>query len=267
MTTLIKDFNISRMTYGSSSDFHNETIKLITTTTPEILHVEAKIEAYRQKAAELASLVNRATAFVATPAMRSSDKVRDNALGTIGGTTDACLTSPVAEKQEAAVLIHAVLAPYRGIGRHEYTKQTAEVDGLLVKLDKEENKAAIATLGLTGEVDALRTANEQFKEDMRSKREEVKEREAQITNETPVVVADLNDQYRDIVQVVNAYAIVQPSDEITQFIADMNALIEVYSQIAGSSTSGGEASTDTPTEGGETEEGGDEEEQPGVPHP
>ena len=64
----------------------------------------------------------------------------------------------------------------------------------------------------------------------------------------PNAVAEANALYQDIVQTVNAYAIVQPSDEINTFIASVNGLVGTYSGIAGSSSKGGKA------EGGDTPE-------------
>ncbi len=55
------------------------------------------------------------------------------------------------------------------------------------------------------------------------------------------VVADANTRYAEIIQTVNAYAIVQPSDAITAFIADVNGLEGVYSKIAGSNSGSGTA--------------------------
>ncbi|MCD8137786.1 MAG: hypothetical protein LUH01_18275 [Parabacteroides gordonii] len=55
-------------------------------------------------------------------------------------------------------------------------------------------------------------------------------------------VAAANTLYSEIIQTVNAYAIVQPSDAITTFITNINGLVGTYSRIAGSSNSGGTAS-------------------------
>ena len=88
------------------------------------------------------------------------------------------------------------------------------------------------------------------------------ERKPQTDLDSKTVVNEANAAYQDIVQVVNAYAIVQPSDEVNQFIHDVNGLVAVYASIAGSSSTGG-----TAPEGGSgsEEEGGEEEggERPG----
>ena len=67
-------------------------------------------------------------------------------------------------------------------------------------------------------------------------------------------------------QVVNAYAIVQPTDELLAFINEVNGLVEVYAQIANGSTSGGTSPEPAPGEdtGGE-DTGGDGSDDGGTP--
>ena len=248
MAQQIKSFGMSAMTIGSCSDFHTQVNKLITAATPAVLHVAEKAAAYSDSTALLASIVNRQRSFIATASLAEIDHTRDNAAGVISNVTSAYLTSPVAEKREAAMLLSPQLSAYRGIRNHEYTKQTAETRGMLAVLDDTENAAAVATLGLTEEVEALREANAAFEAKFLEKTEEMSARMAQSDVKSEDVVAEANALYEDIVQTVNAYAIVQPSDEINTFIASVNGLVGTYSGIAGSSSKGGKA------EGGDTPE-------------
>ena len=119
---------------------------------------------------------------------------------------------------------------------------------MLAVLDDTENAAAVATLGLTEEVEALREANAAFEAKFLEKTEEMSARMVQSDVKSEDAVAEANALYEDIVQTVNAYAIVQPTDEINTFIASVNGLVGIYSGIAGSSSKGGKA------EGGDTPE-------------
>lgn len=79
------------------------------------------------------------------------------------------------------------------------------------------------------------------------KTEEMSSRMTQSDVKSEDAVNEANALYQDIVQTVNAYAIVQPSDEINTFIASVNGLVGTYSSIAGSASKGGSASGgDTP---------------------
>ena len=117
---------------------------------------------------------------------------------------------------------------------------------MLAMLDAEAE--AVATLGLTEEVEAVREANAAFDTEFQKKTEEMSARMVQSDVKSEDAVAEANALYEDIVQTVNAYAIVQPSDEINTFIASVNGLVGTYLGIAGSSSKGGKA------EGGDTPE-------------
>ncbi|WP_455638792.1 DUF6261 family protein [Parabacteroides sp.] len=238
MATQIRTFGMSQMSIGSCSDFHSKVLGFIATATPAALHIEAKTDDYTAAVETLASIVNRQRSFIATASLKDTDKIRDNASGVICSVTDAYLTSPVEEKSAAAHLLHPQLSPYRGIRYHEYTKQTAEVKGMLATLDQLANKAAVTTLGLTAEVDALRAANVSFEKAFLDKTKEMSDRMTQSDVKTAETVAKANTLYGEIIQIVNAYAIVQLTDAITTFIANINGLVGVYSRIAGSSGSG-----------------------------
>ncbi len=245
MANQIKTFGMSRMTIGSCSDFHTKVNDCITATTPAALHITEKATAYSAASELLASIVNRERAFVATATLTEADDVRDRASGVIGQVVNAYLTSPVAEKKAAATLLDAKMSPYRGIRKHEYTKQTAETRGMLAMLDAEAE--AVAALGLTEEVEAVREANAAFDTEFLKKTEEMSSRMTQSDVKSEDAVNEANALYQDIVQTVNAYAIVQPSDEINTFIASVNGLVGTYSSIAGSASKGGSASGgDTP---------------------
>lgn len=229
------------MTIGSCSDFHSKVLGFITTATPSALHIAEKSPAYTTAVNMLASIVNRQRAFVATTSMKETDRVRDNAAGVISNVTNAYLTSPVAEKSTAAQLLDPQLSPYKGIRNHEYTKQTAEIKGMLAMLNQPDNKAAVTTLGLSKEVEALSAANVAFEAAFLGKTAEMSNRMTESDAKSADVVAEANKLYDEIVQIVNAYAIVLPSTEITTFIGNVNGLVGTYSQIAGSSNGSGSA--------------------------
>ena len=97
---------------------------------------------------------------------------------------------------------------------------------MLAMLDAEAE--AVATLGLTEEVEAVREANAAFDTEFQKKTEEMSARMVQSDVKSEDAVAEANALYQDIVQTVNAYAIVQPTDEINTFIASVNGLVGTY---------------------------------------
>ena len=203
---------MTQMTIGACSNFHTTVVKYITATTAEALHITDKAPAYTEATQLLASIVNRRRAFVTTPQMRETDVRRDNAAGAISSVINALLKSPVDERRHAAELLYQQMSPYRGIGRHEYNKETAEIRGMLAMLAETDNAAAVTTLGLSPEVEALREANAAFEEAFDARNDEVSLQ----------------------------HAIVQPTDEINAFIDKLNGLTGSLASVSGSTASGSE---------------------------
>ena len=169
--------------------------------------------------------MNRQLGFVATADMKKADRKRDNAAGTICAVTTDYKTSPVTEKQEAAEFLDPQLSPYRGIRNHEYTKQTAEIKGMLAILALEENMDALQTLGLTFLAKGL---------EMNAK--------SQLSDiDTKTLLNETNALYQEIVKIVNAYAIVDTNAGVREFITKVNGLVGMYANIAGSAQTVGTA--------------------------
>ncbi len=241
MVEQIQSFGMTKMTVGSSCDFHMKVVLYIDKSGSDLLHIKTQTPVYKEKVKLLQSIVNRQHGFVATADLKRTDQKRDNAAGTICAVITAYKTSPVAEKQKAAELLDPQLSPYRGIRSHEYTKQTSEVKGMLTMLDMEINEAAIATLGLEEEVEALREANDAFDKAILAKGTEMNAKSIQSDISTKDLLGEINALYREIVKVVNAYAIADTNAGIRKFIANVNGLVGIYANIAGSARSGGSA--------------------------
>lgn len=256
---------MSQMLVGSCADFHDKVMGFITKATPAALHIEAKMSAYTDAVQKLASVVNRQRAYVSTKALAAADKLRDKACGTITAVVHAYLTSPVADKQAAAQLLDPQLSPYRGIGEHKYSKQTAEVKGMYSVLTAEKNAAAVTLLGLDPETAMLLETNTNFEKLFLEKAAEANEKGKLKNLDSDQLIDEANRIYNEIVEIVNAYAIVQSSDEINAFIENVNGLVKVYADEAGSSTGeSGKPSEETPEEGGGEDEGGENQGQPSI---
>lgn len=250
MSEQIVFLSLSNSTIGSTSNFHTNVCELIEKATPAALHVEHLFPGYKSAAGSLAGIVNRRTAFVSTEALKNADKRRDNACGTIINAMNAFKRSLVQAKQEAASLLAPQLAPYKGIGHHEYSKQTAELRGMLEVLGYEANVEAVKALGLEDDVEALRAAAAEFERLFAQRAAEMSARLGEKQLDSATVIKDVNARYAEIAQVVNAYAIVSPTDGINAFIRELNGYIAVYARINGSSSSssGGAAGPAEPTD-------------------
>lgn len=233
----IKSFAISQLSIASTCNFHVTVNEEIQKQTPAELHIEDKAARYKELCSKLQLIVNRATAFVVTTSLKDQDRIRDNYVGVLHTVSLGHMTNPIEEKREAASRLKAVLAPYVGVGRHEYSQETAEIKGLLAVLAQEENAAAVAKLDLTKEVEGLKEANIRFKQLFEAKAMEASARKDQKDIESEELCREANEMYLEIVKVVNAYAIVKTSEKLEQFIDKINGYVTVYSSIIDRSSS------------------------------
>lgn len=258
MTKQVNNFNKTRLPIGTLTNFHKKVLTLIGTTTAAALHVEGLEPPYTAAVETLSSIVNRPTTYVATQSRQDVDDRRDRFVGVIHQIINAHKTNPIAEKQAAAATLGALMAPYRSIARHQYAKETEEINGMLAVLEAHSEETAL--LDLTDEVAGLKEANEAFEAVIDEKIAEEQARQAVSDTDSKEATSAANNLYDQIVQVVNAYAIVSPTDEIEGFIDQLNATVAVYAAMIDSTPS-------SPTTPGETEEpdGGDDTGEPTDP--
>ena len=249
MATQINEMGFSNLNLGLHNDFHCKAYSKMKAAGAQALHIENQLPTYGELVELESTIIRRQTAYVSTKQLNDMDKERDNAMGVILNIITAHKTNMIEEKSKAAHALDAKVAPYRNIRYHEKRTETREVAGLLAVLNKEEAKAHIATLNLTEEVALLAEKNAAFEAVFNKKLQEEVERLPQKDINTEELRKQVDEKYAEIVQTVNAYAIVQPTEAIEAFIAQINALISLTKRASGSSSgSSTGGTTDTETE-------------------
>ena len=249
MATQINVMGFSNLNLGLHNDFHCKAYSKMKAAGAQALHIENQLPTYGELVELESTIIRRQTAYVSTKQVNDMDKERDNAMGVILNIITAHKTNMIEEKSKAAHALDAKVAPYRNIRYHEKRTETREVAGLLSVLNKEESMAHIATLNLTEEVALLAEKNADFEAVFNKKLQEEVERLPQKDIDTEELRKQVDAKYAEIVQTVNAYAIVQPTEAIEAFIAQMNALISLTKRASGSSSgSSTGGTTDTETE-------------------
>ena len=214
MAKQIKNFNKTKLPIGTQANFHKKVLTLIGTTTATALHVEGLEPQYEAAVETLSSIVNRPTTYVATQSRQETDNRRDRFVTVIHQVINAHKNNPLDEKRAAAATLAALMAPYRSITKHQYAKETEEINGMLAVLEAHATEAGL--LGLTDEVAGLTEANAAFEAALDEKIAEEQARQAVSDIDSREATRAANDLYDQIVLTVNAYAIVSPTDEIGQ---------------------------------------------------
>ena len=232
MANQIPNFASSHLTLGAHSNFHTQVANLGTAMDPEALHIADVFTRYCQAVEVEASIVNRQTTFIATEAMKQADAMRDDMLAVVGAVISAHEFTHIEAKKIAFNALNAVFAPYRGIRNHEFSRQTAEVEGLVAEFQKTENAAHVTTLALTQEVEKLAEANAIFSIEMQKKSMEMAERMPEKDIDTATARAECDRLYTEMVAIVNAYALIQPSEAINNFVTQLTGIVETFRLIA-----------------------------------
>lgn len=232
MATQIPNFAVTNLTLGAHNTFHTSTVSGILATGAEALHITDQFNAYKAAVELEASVVNRQTTFVATESMKDADEMRDDMLAVINAMISAHQYTHIANKKAAYQALNAVMAPYRGIRAHEYSRQTAEVNGLLAEFQSPSNAEHVQTLGLSEEIEMLTLANAKFSVEFNQKTAEMASRLPEKETSTVEARAECDRLYAEIVALINAYALIQPSEEITGFVQQQTGLVETYRIIA-----------------------------------
>lgn len=245
MATQIPTFAVTSLTLGAHSSFHTSAVELMTAAGGEVLHITDQLALYVAAVETEATIVNRQTSFVATEMMKEADKKRDDMLAVINGIINAHRYTHIEAKRTAQMHLASAYAPYRNIRGHEYSRQTAEVDGLVKALATDEMAPYLQALSLVDELEALSSANAQFANEFDRKVAEISARRPKKDISTEEARAESDRLYADIVAIINAYALIQPTEAITAFVGNLTGLVETYRLIASNTGKGKkEESTD-----------------------
>ena len=227
MTQQINNISLTHLTLGLHLDFHYRVNKLINSIGADALHIAPQATQYASLLEQEEIILNRKTAYVSSFKLRDVNRKCDNGVGVLMQVINAYRTALIPEKRKAAQALAAITAPFKGCGDHGYRTQTREVSCMLDVLDTEPARTHLATLSLTDDVEMLRQANALFDAALNGKLQEEVERTAQNTLDTHKLRTSLDQAYAAIVKVVNAYAVVQSTPQIEDFIIQVNATISL----------------------------------------
>ena len=228
MATKIQNLATTQLTLASHVQFHTEAAALIAEPTAEKLHLTTLYPLYQTAVGAESDVVNRPTAYAETQQMRDADHRRDLAVSLLFNLTGAFALSPLVTHTHAAATLAALISPYRGIQGHEMNRQTTEVDGLTAALAEPAAAAALEALDIEVTAELLAAANTGFKSATAARDTEALRRQPVKEADTKQLRAATDDLYRQLVEQTNAYAIIQPTEDLTAFITRMNVLVAKY---------------------------------------
>lgn len=252
------------------SSLMNLVIELVDEGTATALGIpEATLEEMRKDLELLRSINLESKASEETATLDELESQRDALVTYILSTCRNGRSLVIATKKAAAESLYRQLGVYSGITSKPNRQETELIIGMVADLRKEENAEAIATLGLTEEIDELERVNNEYAT-LDLSRMKAK---ANTKTETSAAIRErMMTQYDIVTNFGFAQSLINPSEATATFINHLNQAIDdtqtAYNQRMGKTA--GDKPNDTvpidpgtepePTDPGEGNEGGSPEE-------
>ena len=191
-----------------------------------------------------------------TTALNKEDEIRDAYLNRFFKTLSDFMISPIDHEKTNAHTINKEVTRFRGLSNYERNKQTGEVNNMLEILQQPEIKKAITALKMELIVENIRTSNADFETAMNTRIN----KEAQSENLNAAQQRKATETlYAQVVQKINALAVISTTEEIDDCIDRLNALIEEYNRTIASMRAGGSGNEKRKKKETPQEENGEEE--------
>jgi SMC interacting uncharacterized protein involved in chromosome segregation len=146
------------------------------------------------------------------------------------------LLSPVQEQVEAAKAIQRVFDLYGNVRKLSYNEETALLTNLITDLEKPENAAHCATLGITSWISALKAQNDGFQALLNERNREYANKDSGNVKEARLLTDPI---YHEIVTRLNAMVTLgMASDEAKELIKELNQKIKYYESTVDSRSGG-----------------------------
>jgi len=201
----------------------------------------------------LSEFINLPRAFDETPEIEKADTKRDALWKALWYAWHYVMQlDPTDPLYKAALQLRPTMNAYKGVYRHELSKETMELEGLRRDLSVEANATALETLGLDRIATGIFTANEIVSNVIAEREQTRGQRIAQKGDDTALqlrkqIVQTLTDAIRQ----VNAVNRIQSSEVVAQAVQDICGVIEHYRLVAAQPASKqGDGTTATTPAGG-----------------
>jgi len=232
----IKNFNISRLLASACVEFHTSVVKMISVMASIVRSLGDLFPEYKQSTDDLLQAAGRNPSLVNTRKLTETDKARDAYVIRLFKSIKDLMRSPTAWEKEKAELIWDAISQYEGLTGYEMNKQTGVVRNLLAALGATEINAAITALRLDLLVRQIGDSNFEFAAEMNVRIEGEAEKMKITAREQSRLT---NKVYAQVVQMINATAVVSPTADTDELIDKMNALIEEYQRVIKNMRPGG----------------------------
>lgn len=208
----------------------------------------------------LTDAINQSTINDNTALLNELDKQRGQIISFILNAITNGRNSPNADYASAATSLYNIVKPYRGIQNYPIQQETAQVQGLLYDLRKEENSTKTALLNLNEAMETLETVNEKFSS-LSSVR--INELSTTLNEKTKSIRSRMIGYYNTMSLTVFSYGVSNKTEEALTFVNNLNSLIDKTNSAYNLRRSIAAANKSKANSGSSGSSGSDYEDKPG----
>lgn len=228
----ISSVNLTAPTVGAVTHFYQSVSEALALADPEKLGIKPLADPFTAHVEQLALVQNKQRANSAGTDVTNADRRRDAIVSFLFRLFTLMKDSPTQAEAEAGARLELLAKSYPNLAYTEMSRETVLIDGLLRDLAADSRAADVLTLNLDTYIEALDSAQSDFKTADAARKAEELERAKVAGGQTSAELRrTCATEYKTLVQMVNALALVQPTEEKTAFIDQVNAAIIHLEQV------------------------------------
>ena len=239
----VKSFKMTRLLELASVEFHSLALGILILfdiLTEQFRHLtdeyQASIDLQRQASNKNMRLVN-------TDAINEKDKTRDAYISRFFKSVKDFQKSPNAEEKAAANTLYNEVSRFEGMTNYEKNKETGETRKLLIAVQRNDIWPSIGEIGLENLINQIAVANDEFDAAMHVR---VEGEAKKITINTREQRKNTEKIYLQVADIVNATALITPSDNVSKCIDEINSWINEYERTINHMRRGGSGNEELP---------------------
>lgn len=220
----IKEIGLTKLNNAEYTNYMSRVhAEVVLITAKKIGINQENITSLENNIAKLNDLLAQSRISDNTAKLAELDHERDNIIVYIMAEIDNKQRNPIASVKTAAISLYNATHQYTGIQREADQQETQKINALLADLAKPENATNVTSLGLNEVVAQLKQLNDEYAS-ITSERTE--EKTAEATDSSKVIRRENDELYDYITTMAFVTSVAKPSNEVTAFVININAIID-----------------------------------------
>ena len=224
----IQTIYLARMRNNEHYQFMSDVSKAITNATPAALQLDSVFPDFDAALARLNSSLLVDQGSVKTEQITEMDVTRDRTWSALNERVKSSLLSPIAAEVDSAKALKRVFDLYGNVRNLSYNEESAAITNLIEDLEKAQNTAHCATMGITNWVAALKQQNLDFQALLDSRNVELANKDS---GDVKAIREEIDPIYQKIAGRIDAQVTLELTTAVTEaFIKELNQRIKYYNE-------------------------------------